>query len=102
MVVRVIMGRISAAILAAAMVGIVPAAAGPTKPHATAVLAQAKVAAATEFSAQRKRARRRGPTRLRVTPLRRAYRQCVDWYALEYRPSGTVITPQMRCWWVSR
>ena len=31
-----------------------------------------------------------------------AVRQCVDWYAAEYRPSGPVITPQMRCWWVSR
>ena len=29
----------------------------------------------------------------------RSYRQCVDWYAVEHRPSGTVITPQMRCWW---
>jgi hypothetical protein len=26
-----------------------------------------------------------------------AVRQCVDWYATEYRPSGTVVTPQMRC-----
>jgi|GEM_PF-3892841 len=29
-----------------------------------------------------------------------AVRHCVDWYATEYRPSGTVITPQMRCRWV--
>ena len=29
-----------------------------------------------------------------------AVRQCADWYATEYRPSGTVITPQMRCRWV--
>lgn len=27
-------------------------------------------------------------------------RQCVDWYATEYRVSGTVVTPQMRCRWV--
>jgi hypothetical protein len=45
-------------------------------------------------------------TRLRVTPLRRApldrraYRQCQDWYETEHRPSGTVIVPKMRCWWV--
>ena len=31
-----------------------------------------------------------------------AVRQCVDWYATEYRPSGTVVTPQMRCRWVRR
>jgi hypothetical protein len=29
-----------------------------------------------------------------------AVRRCVDWYATEYRPSGSVITPQMRCRWV--
>jgi hypothetical protein len=29
-----------------------------------------------------------------------AYRQCEDWYRTEYRPSGTVITPQKRCRWV--
>jgi hypothetical protein len=28
------------------------------------------------------------------------YRRCVDWYELQYRPSGTVLYPQMRCWWV--
>lgn len=29
-----------------------------------------------------------------------AVRVCQDWYATEHRPSGTVITPQMRCRWV--
>jgi hypothetical protein len=29
-----------------------------------------------------------------------AVRQCVGWYALEARPSGTVLTPQQRCRWV--
>jgi hypothetical protein len=28
-----------------------------------------------------------------------AVRQCVSWLRTEYRPSGTVVTPQMRCWW---
>ena len=32
-------------------------------------------------------------------PGRNAVRQCVSWLATEYRPSGTVVTPQMRCWW---
>ena len=27
------------------------------------------------------------------------HRRCVDWYAIEHRPSGTVLTPQMRCRW---
>lgn len=28
-----------------------------------------------------------------------AVRQCVSWLATEYRPSGTVVMPHMRCWW---
>jgi hypothetical protein len=28
-----------------------------------------------------------------------AKRYCTSWLQKEYRPSGTVITPQMRCWW---
>lgn len=50
------------------------------------------------------------PRRLRVrgTPLRvyrralspNAVRACDSWYALEYRPSGTVLVPRMSCRWV--
>lgn len=59
------------------------------------------VARASDISAQQ-----RARTRITVTPLRRApldrraYRQCQDWLDTEYRPSGTVIVPKMRCWWV--
>jgi hypothetical protein len=28
-----------------------------------------------------------------------AVRQCRSWLVTEYRVSGPVITPQMRCWW---
>jgi hypothetical protein len=28
-----------------------------------------------------------------------AVRQCVSWLQPEYRQSGTVVTPQTRCWW---
>jgi hypothetical protein len=28
-----------------------------------------------------------------------AVRDCTSWLATEYRPSGTVIVPRMRCWW---
>ena len=66
----------------------------------------------TEFSAQT-----RQRPRIRVTPDKPAaydyprpgdyswpgpgaVRQCVDWYATEYRPSGPVVTPQKRCRWV--
>ena len=38
--------------------------------------------------------------RIEITPRPLLYRRCVDWYELQYRPSGTVLYPQMRCWWV--
>jgi hypothetical protein len=41
----------------------------------------------------------RGPTRIEVTPNRRLVRLCEDWLDVEYRPSGTVIVPKMRCRW---
>jgi hypothetical protein len=51
------------------------------------------------------RPRARPPTRIRVRPLAQstpgpnAVRQCSFWLATEYRPGGTVIVPQMHCWW---
>ena len=38
--------------------------------------------------------------RILINPRPLLYRRCVDWYELQYRPSGTVLYPQMRCWWV--
>lgn len=38
--------------------------------------------------------------RITIHPGRLLYRRCVDWYELQYRPSGTVLFPEMRCWWV--
>ena len=77
----------------------------------------AKIAAATDISAQR---RVRPRARIRVQPLypyRRyhsfyplpydveypgpnARRDCTARYVTEYRPSGTVVVPRMNCWWV--
>jgi hypothetical protein len=37
---------------------------------------------------------------IEIHPGRLLYRRCVDWYELQNRPSGTVLYPQMRCWWV--
>jgi hypothetical protein len=71
-----------------------------------------------DVGAQKKKSKR-APTRIRVQPIlryrldstpyprtdnlgfpgRNAVRQCVSWLAPEHRPSGTVITPHMRCWW---
>jgi hypothetical protein len=52
--------------------------------------------AATEVSAQA----RRPPTRFRVYPGRLLYRDCTFRLAYQWRPSGTVIVPVQRCWWV--
>ncbi len=38
--------------------------------------------------------------RITIHPGRLLYRQCVDWYELQHRPSGPVLFPEMRCWWV--
>jgi hypothetical protein len=59
--------------------------------------------APTEMSAQRRL--RRATTRIRVYRLPGSYpgpnavRECRAWYVQEFRPSGTVIVPRMRCWW---
>jgi hypothetical protein len=34
-----------------------------------------------------------------VEPPPAAKRYCRSWLAQEFRPSGTVIVPQMQCWW---
>jgi hypothetical protein len=44
----------------------------------------------------------RAPTRIRVYSAGPMARHCVDWYAEERRPSGTVVVPHMRCRWVRR
>jgi len=44
----------------------------------------------------------REPTPAEARALSHYTRSCADWYALEHRPSGTVLTPQMRCRWVRR
>jgi hypothetical protein len=35
-----------------------------------------------------------------ITPPQLLYRRCVDWLETQYRPSGAVLYPQYRCWWV--
>lgn len=65
---------------------------------------------ATDLSAQRKRPRLRiyrAPAAYDYPrpgyysyPGPNAVRVCSDWYRTENRPSGTVVTPQMRCRWV--
>ena len=38
--------------------------------------------------------------RIEINPRPLLYRRCTDWYELQNRPSGTVLYPQMHCWWV--
>ena len=38
--------------------------------------------------------------RIEINPPPLLHRRCIDWYELQYRPSGTVLYPEMRCWWV--
>jgi len=63
----------------------------------------------TEASAQRRRVIRRVPVYPRqewapdvyprYNPGPNAVRECSATYVQEYRPSGTVITPRMNCYW---
>lgn len=65
---------------------------------------RAVTAQPVEATAQSRR--RRAPLRVRV--IRQptylpptAVRACDAWYVQEFRPSGTVIVPRMRCRWVA-
>ena len=35
-----------------------------------------------------------------ITPRPPLYRRCTSWLEVQHRPSGTVLYPQYRCWWV--
>jgi hypothetical protein len=65
---------------------------------------EVRASSASELSAQNRRPRAR--TRIEVYPRRsfnpgpNAERDCVSWLEPEWRPSGTVIVPHLRCWWV--
>jgi hypothetical protein len=72
-------------------------------------IAQAPGQAVTDMSAQRRRPLRRVPIYRqqewapdvypRYNPGPNAVRDCTAHYVQEYRPSGTVITPRMNCYW---
>jgi hypothetical protein len=38
---------------------------------------------------------------IEIRPQHLMYRRCTDWLELQHRPSGTVLFPRYRCWWVS-
>jgi hypothetical protein len=91
--------------LMAVAAGIVFASAEPV--HAQVVTPQMQHAASqtpSDLSAQRRIRRRGTPVTIYghrpLSPT--AVRACTDWYAYEYRPSGTVIVPRMSCHWIDR
>jgi hypothetical protein len=68
---------------------------------AAAMLGAAALAMAqTEIVPGAQTAPHHAPPRIQINPRPLLYRRCVDWYELQHRPSGTVLYPQMRCWWV--
>jgi hypothetical protein len=80
---------------------------GPATPASTTAIGchdkqssqgSASLCGTSELAAQSKRPRitiyRRS-----VYPRPNAVRQCYSWLQREYRVSGPVIVPQMRCWW---
>jgi hypothetical protein len=100
----------SAALSLCAAVMLLPADAARARSAAAPQLATAQ-SAATDFSAQRRRSRR-PPARILVTPRYNpddvypryypgpnAVRDCTAHLVQEFRPSGTVITPRMDCFW---
>jgi hypothetical protein len=105
--------RIGVAVLALAFAGTfllpVPGAQAQSTPRMQT--AQVSQSAGTDISAQNRRYRR-PPTRIRVYPRydpddvypryfpgRNAVRDCTATYVEEFRPSGTVITPRLNCFW---
>ena len=104
--------RIGSAILSLAVAGtfLLPVAAAGAQTAPRAQTAQASQSG-TDLSAQSRRVRR-PPTRIRVYPSynpddvypryfpgRNAVRDCTATLVEEFRPSGTVITPRMNCFW---
>ena len=79
-----------------------------TAPSGTRI-AQASNPSVTDASAQRRRPLRRVPIYRpsewepsvypRYNPGPNAVRSCTSTLVQEYRPSGTVITPRMNCYW---
>jgi hypothetical protein len=90
---------------------LLPADAAQAQSTAAAAQMAKAPSSTTDFSAQGRRTRR-PPARILVTPRynpddvypryypgRNAVRECTAHLVQEFRPSGTVITPRMNCFW---
>jgi hypothetical protein len=99
--------RIAVTAFFAAVAGLLVA---PVEPAQAAPRASAPQAASTDLSAQTRVSRR--PPRVRIYPRLEqddvyprydpgphAVRDCTAHLVQEFRPSGTVITPRVNCFW---
>lgn len=103
------MVRVRLSIFSGLLMGLVAglatmAAPGEARAQSTEIARTSHGLTAEEFSAQSRRIIRRAPRRVPVyrgsnylSP--NAVRICNAHYEQEYRPSGTVIVPRMRCYW---
>ena len=100
---RVASGLVLGGVILAAVVGAIAPASAESRDHACVAGAgcpEAKSSDTNELAAQTQTKRPRVTIYPRhVTPGPYAKRQCYSWLVTEYRVSGPVITPQMRCWW---
>jgi hypothetical protein len=104
-----VMMRIVTAALLAGFAGLWLPGAGAQAQTAPSGARTTQAAPPTEASAQRRRAVRRVPIYPRderppevyphYYPGANAVRECTATYVQEFRPSGTVITPRMNCYW---
>ncbi len=104
---RIVMGTLLAVLAGVSL--LVPGAQAQTVPSSRPAV-QATAPTVSDASAQQ---RRRTPRRIpiyrqdhwepdvipRYNPGPNAVRDCTATYVQEYRPSGTVITPRMNCFW---
>jgi hypothetical protein len=104
------MKRIVTVAISAAFVGLLlPGAAVQAQTVSSGLrTVQASTPAATDLSSQRRKPLRRVPIYRnewepdvypRYNPGPNAVRDCTATYVQEHRPSGTVITPRMNCYW---
>jgi hypothetical protein len=104
------MKRIVTVALLAGSAGFLLPAMGAQAQTAPSEIRMTQVSTATaDISAQRRRPLRRVPIYRpdhwepdvipRYNPGPNAVRDCTATYVQEYRPSGTVITPRMNCYW---
>ncbi len=103
------MKRIVTVALSAVLAGLwLPETAAQAQTASSGLRAAPTAATVTDASAQRRRPLRRVPIYRpewrpdvypRYNPGPNAVRDCSATYVQEYRPSGTVITPRMNCYW---